>query len=233
MRDNIVSKKATAFEVYEKLREMILSFEIYPGSRVTETQLAEHFHLSRTPIREALQRLEQEGHLTIRPKQGCFIRELNIGELSEYYEVRIALEMAAVEKACSHMPTKELEALAEQWQPSMQPKRISAEAMKEKDEAFHMALAGGGGGNQVLIKHLRDINNHIRIIRRVDFDNNERIARTYREHFEIVQSLLQRDAEKSRSLIKRHIVRSEKFAKTLTLTQLARKKSFAKNFSGA
>ena len=231
MRDDMTAKKVTALEVYEKLQEMILSFELRPGSRVTETELADYFRVSRTPVREALQRLEQEGHLTIRSKQGCFIREIDIKELSDYYQVRIALEMAAVESACNRMPTKELEALAQQWRPSAQPKRVASETMKEKDEAFHMALAGGSG-NRVLIKYLRDINHHIRIIRRVDFDHHERISRTYREHFEILQSLLQRDADKARFLVKRHILRSEKFAKTLTLTQLARKKSFAKRFDG-
>jgi len=225
-----MAKKLTAHEVYENLREMIMSFELYPGSRITETELAEHFCVSRTPVREALQRLEQEGYLTVRPKQGCFIRDLDVGALSEYYEVRIALEMASVETACSHMPTKDLEALAEQWDPSTQPKRIASAAMEERDEAFHLALAAGSG-NMALVKYLRDINNHIRVIRRVDFDNSERIARTYREHFDIVQSLLQRDVDKARSLIRRHIVRSEEFAKTLTLTQLARKKGLASRFA--
>ncbi len=224
-------KRLTSADAYIALREMILSFELYPGSRVTETELAEHFQVSRTPIREALQRLEHEGLLTIRPKQGCFIRSLDIAELSEYYQVRIALEMAAVESACSHMPTSELELLAKQWDPAGIPKKLSAAAMDQLDESFHLALAGGSG-NTTLVRYLREISGHISVIRRVDFDNRERIARTYREHFEIVTSLLQRDVAKARTLIKRHIVRSEEFAKTLTLTQLARKKSFAKRFDG-
>ena len=222
-------KRLTSADAYAALREMILSFELYPGSRVTETELAEHFGVSRTPIREALQRLEHEGLLTIRPKQGCFIRSLDIEELSEYYQVRNALEMAAVESACIHMPTSELESLAKQWDPAHIPRKLSAAAMDQLDESFHLALASGGR-NMTLVRYLREISSHISVIRRVDFDNRERITRTFREHSEIVQCLLQRDAVKARTLIKRHIIRSEEVAKTLTLTQLARKKSFAKRF---
>lgn len=223
-------KRAIAAEdIYAQLREMILSFELYPGSRVTETQLADYFKVSRTPVREALLRLENEGHLTIRSKQGCYIRQIDMTELSEYYQVRTALEMAAVEAACNHMRTSELERLQEKWLPEKQPKRITANTMEERDESFHIALAKGSG-NSILVKYLRDINDHIRIIRRVDFNDPERVKRTYRDHSEIIAALLNRDAVKARNLIKKHIQGSEQFAQTLTLTQLARKKSFANRF---
>lgn len=221
------NRRAVAAEdVYNTLREMILSFELYPGSRVTETELADFFQVSRTPIREALLRLENEGHLTIRSKQGCFIRQINIEELSEYYRVRVALEMAAVDDACTHMPTREVELLMEEWSPNKLPKKVSSNYMEQKDESFHIALAMGGG-NAILVKYLRDINDHIRVIRRVDFHDPVRVVRTYEEHQEILRALLNREAAKARNLIKHHIQRSEQFAQTLTLTQLARKKTTA------
>ena len=221
------NRRAVAAEdVYNTLREMILSFELYPGSRVTETELADFFQVSRTPIREALLRLENEGHLTIRSKQGCFIRQINIEELSEYYRVRVALEMAAVDDACTHMPTREVELLLEEWSPSKLPKKVSSNFMEQKDESFHISIAMGSG-NAILVKYLRDINDHIRVIRRVDFHDPERVLRTYKEHQEILHALLNREAAKARNLIKHHIQRSEQFAQTLTLTQLARKKTTA------
>lgn len=228
--DGRPDKRAIAAEdIYAELREMILSFELYPGSRVTETQLADHFKVSRTPVREALLRLENEGHLTIRSKQGCFIRQIDMAELSEYYQVRMALEVAAIEAACNHMTTKEIEKLMEKWLPEKQPKRISANTMEERDESFHIALAQGSS-NSILVKYLRDINDHIRVIRRVDFNDPERVARTYRDHYAILTALLNREVGKARNLVKHHIQGSEQFAQTLTLTQLARKKSFANRF---
>jgi DNA-binding GntR family transcriptional regulator len=69
-----VRTKVTAQQIYQTLRHMILDMALAPGTRFTETQVAEHFQVSRTPVREALQRLEVENQITIRPKQGCFVR---------------------------------------------------------------------------------------------------------------------------------------------------------------
>lgn len=224
------AKLAASEDIYQTLREMILNFDLYPGSRVTETKIAQHFGVSRTPVREALLRLEHEGHLSIRSKQGCFIRQLDIAELSEYYRVRIALEMAAVEEACAHMSTPELERLVELWDPASMPAGLDSPTMEQSDESFHMALANGSG-NSVLVKYLRDINDHIRVIRRVDFDDPERVRLTYLSHHKIATTLLQREANKARNLMKKHIRTSEEFAKTLTLTYLARRKSLANPFA--
>lgn len=228
--DKTDRKHAAKQDIYSVLREMILTFELYPGSRVTETELADYFEVSRTPIREALLKLENEGHLTIRSKQGCFIRQIDIAELSEYYRVRTALEIAAVEDACNHMPTSEVERLMALWSPDNKPDTVTASQMEEWDESFHIALALGGK-NEVLVKYLQDINDHIRVIRRVDFDDHERVERTFEEHYHILQAIQQRDAATACTLIKRHIQRSEEFAKTLTLMQLARKKSAANRFA--
>lgn len=222
-------KPAAKQDIYSVLREMILTFELYPGSRVTETELADYFQVSRTPIREALLKLQNEGHLTIRAKQGCFIRQIDIEELSEYYRVRTALEIAAVEDACNHMPTAEVQRLMELWNPANKPENILANSMEEWDESFHIAIALGGK-NEVLVKYLQDINDHIRVIRRVDFDHADRIKHTFDDHYKILQAILLRDITAAQSLIKRHIQRSEEFAKTLTLTHLARKKSSANRF---
>ena len=73
-------RAGSAHDVYLRLKALIMGFELYPGSRVTETELAARFGVSRTPVREALQRLQFEGYLTVRPKQGCFIREIDIEE---------------------------------------------------------------------------------------------------------------------------------------------------------
>jgi len=68
------SPRFSPADIYRHLKDMILNFALYPGVRVTETELADHFGVSRTPVREALQRLAAEGYLTIRAKQGCFVR---------------------------------------------------------------------------------------------------------------------------------------------------------------
>ena len=213
--------RLSAKEVYSRLREMILNFEIYPGSRVTETELADYFGVSRTPIRSALQRLEAEGYLTVLPKQGCFIRNLDIDDLSKYYQVRMSLEQLSLQLAYTYMSDTALNELAAAWDPARQVDRSDdPEEMEARDETFHLALAEGGG-NLVLRNYLADVNRHLRIVRRLGFTRAERIDQTYDDHYQICQSLLRRDLAQAQALMRDHISHVEQFVKTITLTQLA------------
>jgi DNA-binding GntR family transcriptional regulator len=215
------ARRLSTDEVYAELKAMLLDFTIPPGSRLTETELASMFGISRTPVREVLQRLETEGLISIRPKQGCFVRELDIEEIAQYYRVRVALEQMALDEACIGMPDAGVHELLEYWNPETAPTEISAETMQARDEQFHMAIAQGSG-NRVLVRYLAEINNHIRIIRRLDFTLPERVLRTYQEHHAMLSALLERDAVAARRLMQTHIQKSEEIAKNLTLIQLAR-----------
>lgn len=206
---------------------MILSFALYPGVRVTETELADHFGVSRTPVREALQRLAAESYLTIRPKQGCFVRDIDLDEINQYYEVRIGLELRALDLLGRVDSTRELHKLAALWAPDRIPGRQpSVEVMVARDEGFHLALADAAG-NAVLAGYLKDVNDHIHIVRRLDFTDPERIGPTYREHHEILQHLLKGDVDGARELLEQHIRRSADVAKAITLSQLASQRSRA------
>lgn len=216
-----MSSRPSAHVVYNALKDRILGFALYPGTRVTETELAADFGVSRTPIREALQRLAAEGFVTIRPKQGCFVRELDIEEIDQLYQVRIALESLALEQAMDRMARPELEALARDWHPARADAApASVDAMAQRDESFHVALARGSG-NRVLTGLLEDINTRIHIIRRLDFTDRERIAVTYAEHHRIAALLLAGDLATARELMGAHIRYSQDFARTLTLRRLA------------
>lgn len=224
MRPASPVRAGSAQEVYAQLKAMILSFELYPGSRVTETELAARFGVSRTPVREALQRLELEGYLTVRPKQGCFIRDIDIEEIDQHYQVRIALELCALEIAGTHMPDRALRDLAEEWNPRHQPTQdIGVEELAARDESFHIALAEGGG-NLALADYLRRVNHSIHIIRRLDFTDDRRVDLTYQEHYAICQRLLKRDLVGAQQALTQHIRRSQLAAKTLTLEQLSRQR---------
>jgi DNA-binding GntR family transcriptional regulator len=217
-------KRSSVNALYTALKQKIISFELYPGTRVTEQELAEIFGVSRTPIRQALQRLEIEGFLIIRPKQGCFIRELDVNELMEYYEARIAIEQLIVESAINNMNDKQIEQMMVAWQESVHDSELGAGIdLGEKDEAFHVGLAIASD-KPVLASILSNINQRIRVIRRLDLNSDNRSQRTYKEHYEILQYIKERDMTKAKNAMKRHIQRSREFAKTLTLTALARQK---------
>lgn len=210
-----------ANQVYEALRQMIVNFELAPGTRITETRLAEYFNLSRTPIRQALQRLEAEGHLTIRPKQGCFIRPLDIVELSHYYDVRIGLELRAIELAAEHMPREELAALASDWNPeTMKYGCTVTDELKLAEEQFHLRLVEGCR-NPVLLRYMIDLHDKIRIIRRLGWPDYESITDTYKDHHEICTLILAGQIDEAKALMVRHIKHSQELARRVTLDQLA------------
>ena len=223
--DTLIPKES----IYKQLRDMILCFELYPGTHITEIEMAKHFGVSRTPIREALQRLALEGYVTLKRKQGAFVKSFDVSELSQYYRVRIALEKLSLETACTYMSNAELQQLADDWEPDSQPGRSdNSIEMENRDEEFHIALATRSG-NRALAQHLTQVNDQIRIVRRLDFTDPERIDRTYEEHHAITLYLLERDLESAKNTMVEHIKRSEDRGKSMTLIELSKRRNALAN----
>jgi len=218
-RSELSTTQFSSQKIYEKLRKKILEFEIYPGTRITETELAAAFKVSRTPVRAALQRLAVEGHIVIQPKQGCFVRPVDIEKISHYYDVRVHLEAAAVELACEHMSDEELDALEEIWSPARARKAINMDEIKSLEEAFHVEIALASR-NPVLAEYLEDVNNHIRILRRLGFPDRKSVVETFAEHYELCELIRARNVRSARKAMIEHIRKSQHIARGVTLSQL-------------
>lgn len=213
-------RKGTTGSIYQTLRQSIMNLELYPGSRVTETELAQHFGVSRTPVREALQRLAVEGYLTIRPKHGCYIRQLDVFQLAEYYDVRVGLELEGIALMGQRIPYREVAQLAEDWNPECERYGVSGtEEFKDAEELFHIRLAELCG-NPILVQYLRDVNNHIRIVRRLGLPDRDSVMQTYREHYQICQRILAKDLDGAGVLLRAHIHESQAKSRKVTLAQL-------------
>src|SRR5690606_10276478 len=107
--------------------------------------------------------------------------------------VRVAIELMAVKLACMHMADTALHALAEQWNPAtLHFGAAASDRIKQAEEDFHIALALGTG-NAALAHYLADINDHIRVVRRLGWPDFSSIEDTYAEHFHICQLILARD----------------------------------------
>jgi DNA-binding GntR family transcriptional regulator len=223
-----MKKQKTAQEIYQELRRMIMDFVILPGTRVTETQLAEHFGVSRSPIRSALQRLDSEGHLEIRPKQGCFIRAIDIAKISHYYDVRVALEKVVVDEVLRLNARALVAALAEKWHPEI--RRFGTEAtdeLKLEEENFHLELAQASG-NQALVGYLRDVNDNIRSVRRLGWPDKSSVLDTYEEHYLVCRLILERKGAQARREMENHIRKSQDGANRVTLNQIYGKRGTVK-----
>lgn len=213
-------KRLTTREIYQDLWQKITNFDLFPGSRVTETELAEEYKTSRTPIREALKRLEVEGLVEVRPKQGCFIRQVDIAVITDYYTMRVALEAMTVELAIENMSDEELQDLAERWNPQNYKKNLNdPDYIKQFEESFHISIARASK-NPVLLQYLEDVNNRIRPIRTLGFPDTKSVKETYEEHYEIIRLIQQRDIAKAKEAMIAHIRKSQEIAGSVTLTQL-------------
>ncbi|HEY6530020.1 MAG TPA: GntR family transcriptional regulator [Cellvibrionaceae bacterium] len=212
--------KPNAQEIYERLRNMIMSLQLMPGSRITENQLADFFNVSRTPIRAALQRLENEHLLTIKAKQGCYVRTIDMVQISHYYDVRVALENLVLTEISQLRDWSELQTLAKSWNPAtlFYGLEVTAE-LKQAEEDFHQQLADISR-NSVLAGFIADINDHIRVVRLLGFPNEKSVLDTYDEHFRICNFLLQHNLTAAQDEMTNHIRKSQDQANRVTLHQI-------------
>lgn len=205
--------------VYERLKQDIFDFRLLPGDRLTETELAETLAVSRTPVRQALHRLEQEGYLKLAFRNGWNVLPFDFDRFEQLYDLRIILELAAVQQICEAEVTADLSALSAVWLVPPGERLTDVRAVSENDEDFHQGLLVATGNAEMTRVH-RDITEKIRIIRRLDFTKPERIAATYDEHAEILRLLLQRKNAQATMLLKAHIAASKAEVRKITLHML-------------
>lgn len=204
---------------YARLRRDVLEFRLLPGDRFNEKDLALALGMSRTPVREALNRLAQEGHLQVEARSGWRVSPLDFTLYDDLYEARIVLEMAAVRRLCERGESSALEALRRYWlaEPGLHDRDQTQVAAR--DETFHTALIDAAG-NRVMAQMHRDITERIRIVRRLDFTDPARVAATFDEHAQILRSIERRQAERACRLLRAHIEASRSAVRLITLHRL-------------
>lgn len=213
-------RKLNTQGIYNELHRMISDLEIMPGSRVTESQLADYFSVSRTPVRTALQLLENDGLVRIKPKQGCYIRNIDMRKISEFYDVRITMENMALEQIYINQDYDELGELAQQWHPEhCHFGNDINDALKQAEESFHLNLATISK-NSVLTNYLADINDKIRVVRMLGWPDIKSVTDTYVEHFRVCELLLNNDLKTAQKEMAQHIRKSQERASCITLEQL-------------
>lgn len=190
--------------VYDKLRAKAIGHEFLPGERLNEVELAREFGVSRTPLREALNRLTTEGFLRSIPGKGFFFRELDPKEIFDLYETRAAIEVAAVRLAVQRATTEQVNALAKMVDEAALDDCEVADLIEE-DETFHTRLVALAG-NSEMSRLLLNINARIQFVRWINSDKPSKRA-AHKDHKAIVQALRQRDSETCSALLQKHISR--------------------------
>ena len=204
--------RSQAERVYAGLRERLLRGDLPVGRRLVEQQLAADFGTSRTPVREALRRLEGDGHLVRGPGGRLSPSAPSVKSMRELYEVRVALEELVARRASTSGDRDRLESLQREWR-ELESGRKGAQAVPRgpdfvhADERFHLALARASG-NDVAEALLADLNDRIRILRVHDFTTDDRIAATIAEHLEILGCVLAGDPDAAAAFMCAHVQRS-------------------------
>ena len=209
-----------AASAYTQLKEALDNFHFVPGDRFSENEVSALLGMSRTPIREALVRLQREGYISVMPKLGWLVNSIDFHVFEQLYDVRSVLECAAIDLlGAAPDLAQRLAPLCALWCVDASERLNACTAVSQMDEAFHMALVHASGNLEMARIHC-DLTERIRVVRRLEFTRNYRIDAAYEEHAPILQTLLARDTLRTKALLQKHIAVSRDEVKKITLHTL-------------
>jgi DNA-binding GntR family transcriptional regulator len=212
-------ERSLADSAYEQVKASIFDFELLPGDRFSETDIAERLKMSRTPVRDALYRLEREGYLQVHLRVGWSVRPFDFDQFENFYDLRLILEIASVTRLCDAEERPDLDALKATWLVPAADRLTEPMKVAALDERFHMALVEAAGNPEVARCH-REVTERIRVVRRLDFTQAYRIDKTYEEHAQILRAVIRRRADEAVRLLRTHIEASKAEVRKITLHRL-------------
>lgn len=191
--------------VFHTLREAILRGDLKPGERLMELQLAEKLGVSRTPIREAIRMLEQEGLAVTMPRRGAEVARMTLKDMEDVLEIREALDELAVRIACARITDEQLKKLSEvkkQFESSTQTGDVKQIA--EADVSFHDVIYEATG-NPKLVTLLNNLREQVYRYRVEYIKNPKNYPVLIKEHEAILQSLKDREVDRAVSAMQEHV----------------------------
>lgn len=190
---------------YEYIKEKILSCVYEPGVVMSEQTLCNELNLSRTPVRDALGRLEQEGLISIMPQKGFVVTALKLGDINRSYEVRLLLEPYALRRYGNRLDRKELEHLRGLMEEQAAIGGPSNSRSYDLDDTFHDMIMMATE-NRYLIdayENIKNLNLRIRVLSGRQVEN--RLTDTCQEHIDIIDACIREDWEGAAQAMTRHL----------------------------
>ena len=191
--------------VFQNLRNAIITGELQPGERLMETQLGEKLGVSRTPIREAIRKLELEGLVVMVPRKGAQVAQFTEKDIQDVLEVRAALDALAAKIACKRMDDRtflKLQLAIAEY--SYAAKNKELQTMIEKDVAFHDIIIEATQ-NDKLIQIFNNLKEQVNRYRITYLKNTEDSETVVAEHTAILEALKNKDEEMASNLASKHI----------------------------
>jgi DNA-binding GntR family transcriptional regulator len=219
---DIAAYRSRADEVYDQLKRDVAEFKLLPGDRFTETEISERLNVSRTPVRQALFRLQQEGFMEVLFRSGWRVLPFDFEKFEQLYDLRMVLETTAAQRLSSdgvRVDRVLLDELAAIWLVPVAQRSNRMADVARWDEEFHCALVKASGNAEMARVH-RDVTDRIRIIRRLDFTKQARIDATYDEHSKILRAIRAKRGDQAAMLLRAHIQTSQAEVRKITLHEV-------------
>lgn len=195
--------------VFETLREAIINGSLKPGERMMEIQLAEELGVSRTPVREAIRKLELEGFVVMVPRKGAYVAGISMKDIADVFEIRAALEGMVAALAAERITDEELEHLERHLVKIAECiEANNLKALVETDTEFHDTLYKACRNERLvqIVSHLRE---QIQRFRTTSLSSPGRMKFALEEHKKIVEAVSDRNVEVARALAIEHIENAE------------------------
>jgi len=198
-------------QVFEQVKEIIVRGEIPAGKRMIESEIAASMGISRTPVREAVHKLEAEGLLQPLPRGGYVVRGLSLPDIEETFEIRSILESFAAYLAANRHSSKEilpLEKKMEEFQRYLD--RDDLKELTRINTEFHDLLYALSR-SQRLIKMIHDLRDEIYFLRKMILNSVDMARLSNKDHREIIKAIKKREDKKVEKLVRDHILRGKEF----------------------
>jgi len=185
-------------QVYAELSQQIISQRLKPGQRLREEQLASQFGISRTPLRDAISRLAQNGLVDIEPRKGASVKQFNIDDVVEVYDIRTVLEGLAARLAAPELNLNELKKLKALFS------KKDPRSLIKADTGLHDLIINSCG-NKKLMEILNNIHGLVQAFRVAGYKSRQRSATATVDHKQILKALMERDEAAAENLMRGHI----------------------------
>ncbi|MFW7343712.1 GntR family transcriptional regulator [Pollutimonas sp. H1-120] len=195
----IKKSNTQAGQAYIELKQRIVSGEFGPEDRLREVELSERLGMSRTPVREALKRLEDEGLLTHQPRKGLLITTLDQQSITQLYSLREILEGGAARFAAKHADDIEIDNM----RAILEDSKNGADPIKSNYD-FHQAIYAASH-NQFLIKAINNLIDSTALLGQSTLAHTGRPALAYQEHMTLFNAIAARDADHAEQEARSHI----------------------------
>ncbi len=195
--------------VFESLREAIIQGVLKPGERLMEIQLAEEIGVSRTPIREAIRKLELDGFVVMVPRKGAFVAGISMKDIIEVFEVRTALEGLAASLAADRITDDEMDELERSLAVYAEEcAKTDLDGIVSSDTHFHELIYQASRNERLsqIIVHLKE---QIQRFRKTSLSQPGRSKDAVEEHRRIVEAIGMRDSELAMNMAREHIEAAE------------------------